>query len=610
MARRYALLAAIVLPGLAALALLVPGGAAPEARAYSNCAEPDFMTGGPHRTINELALQHFFKTLPTGDVRAAHAEPSDCTLRGPMVVGRSDIVQLVEETRAATWKEWVIQGGFSADEPEIYNSFRHFYDPLSLNPNPRYPLSSQGVPYLTDHLEQINTYLKPSLGTYLKPKFAALAWAANIAARWYADVQVDARDWAINGSKGTGYWENAYCWKKGVEHFQAAFAGQEDGKALSAAERDARFAQAWRALGETMHLLADMCCPPHVRNDSHPGKSLGAMMYDAVGISPGAESHDPNVGILKNDPYELWCQEELVRQCGQEAAPPNVETTLRNARSPMDLFHTVATFTNRNFFSADTIPFHVVGSPNLWVANGCKPYPLPELRALKPEKGYYIASIWGRDVKLCHKSWLSNAGWGGEVHARRITYPCVQDQAAILIPLAKSALARLVDWFVPKLELVADGYDSATKKLTLNLKHTPYGAFTGELLYSDPQPSCRLSLDGSKQASGLYTASASGGRLAFDLSRLPVKAGTTAAVELDLGGLRLRSPEIRLDAPPVLPPQPVHFTAFRTLASPIGASTQNCQDYTLRVFRGKDLLATLVSEAASGTGGLVSAELP
>ncbi len=530
-ARRYALLAVPACVALAVLALLPPGGGAPEARAYSNCAEPDFMTGGPHRTINELALDHFFSKLPAEDVRAPFVDTNDALpVRGPMVVGRSDIVQLVEASRANSWKEWVIQGGFSADEPELYNSFRHFYDPLSLNPNPRYLLSSEGVPYLTDHLDQINTYLKPSLGL-------------KLLARWYADVQVDARDWAINGSKGTGNWENAYCWNKGVQYFQAAFTGQEGGKPLSATERDERFAKAWRSLGETMHLLADMCCPPHVRNDSHPGKSLGGMMYDAIGISPGAESRDPNVGILKNDPYELWCQEELIRQCGKESAPANVETTLRNSRSPLDLFHTVATFTNRHFFSADTIPVLVhaaPGSSSLWTANGCKPYPEPDLRALAPRKGYYIAKIWGRDVKLCHDSWLRKAGWGAELDARRITYPCVEDQARILVPLAKSALARLVDWFLPKLELVTERYDPRTKTLTLKLEHTPYGAFPKTLLYTDPNPQCRVEVDGGRPGRDLYTASAADGKLTVDLSKLALGPGAKVTVDLFLGGLRLR----------------------------------------------------------------------
>ena len=36
-------------------------------------------------------------------------------------------------------------------------------------------------------------------------------------------------------------------------------------------EKDKLFAAAWRSLGETMHLIADMSVPSHVRNDSHPG---------------------------------------------------------------------------------------------------------------------------------------------------------------------------------------------------------------------------------------------------------------------------------------------------------------------------------------------------
>ena len=35
-------------------------------------------------------------------------------------------------------------------------------------------------------------------------------------------------------------------------------------------EKDKLSAAAWRSLGETMHLIADMSVPSHVRNDSHP----------------------------------------------------------------------------------------------------------------------------------------------------------------------------------------------------------------------------------------------------------------------------------------------------------------------------------------------------
>ena len=517
--------------------LFGPADQAREASAYSNCKMPDFMTGGPHRTLNELALKHFLENLPAGDPRKEFADPQNCELRGPMVVGRSDVVQVIEEPRRATWKEWVEHGGFSADEPEVYNSFRHFYDPVALNPNPR-DFGETGVPYLTDHLEQIHSYL---------------SWFVNLdlLGRWYADVRVDARDWAINGEKGWGYWENEYCWNKGLRYLREGFEGQADGKPLSGVERDERFAKAWRALGETMHLLGDMCCPPHVRNDSHPGLDLSLRLFERlaiVGPSGGPDHH--NAGILKNDPYELWCQEELIRECGGEDVPARVAKVIQGSRSPLDLFQFIASFTNRNFFSSDTVPYEVLGNPNLVTGNGGKPYEHPELRALIPEKGYSISEIWDRPVKLCHRSWLTKAGWGAAADAHRITYPCVEDQAHILVPLAKTALAQLADWFVPKLDLVFAGYDAQAKTLTLKVRHRPEGPVKEELLYSDAAPTCRLYLDTYIQRPELFQTSAVQGVVTIDLSRLMVKDDTKARFELDVAGLQLRSAEIDLNAPP------------------------------------------------------------
>jgi len=63
---------------------------------------------------------------------------------------------------------------------------------------------------------------------------------------------------------------------------------------------------------------------------------------------------DPNVGMLKGDPYENW-----PGQHGREAAGTRVESEvaayLDQSTDAMDLFDRVAFFTNSTFFSAETI---------------------------------------------------------------------------------------------------------------------------------------------------------------------------------------------------------------------------------------------------------------
>jgi hypothetical protein len=82
------------------------------------------------------------------------------------------------------------------------------------------------------------------------------------------------------------------------------------------------------------------------------------------------------------------------------------------------------------------------------------------------------------------------------------------------------------------------------------------------------------------------------------------------AAEYQGGFTELKSNAVPLEVGTPAGPQSVHFSAFRTLKSPVGSSRQNCQDFTLRVYKGKDLLATRVSEQASDTGGLVEVPLP
>ena len=116
---------------------------------------------------------------------------------------------------------------------------------------------------------------------------------------------LDAKRWALTGAPGDGRVPNVYCWDRGRDYFTAAFTGRLEGKMLAPVDRERLYAQSWRALGETAHLLADMTCIPHVRNDSHPGVSIQKMVLNNL-LGPvktiAASQFDPNMGILRNDP--------------------------------------------------------------------------------------------------------------------------------------------------------------------------------------------------------------------------------------------------------------------------------------------------------------------
>ncbi len=107
------------------------------ADAYSNRGPGSIFEGGPHRVINELAVQRFAETLPDDDPRKAYAGEPAYRLFGPRIMEVRPYMSAPPEKRQPlTWKEWVAEGGFTADEPELLNSFRHFCDPLAWNPDP------------------------------------------------------------------------------------------------------------------------------------------------------------------------------------------------------------------------------------------------------------------------------------------------------------------------------------------------------------------------------------------------------------------------------------------------------------------------------------------
>ncbi len=142
-------------------------------------------------------------------------------------------------------QSWIINGGDWADEPHLYASVRHFYDPLRLS----------GVAYLTDQSEAHGLYDSPA---------------------------IDARTWGLNHP------DNPFSFFSALAAYKAALEVRDDlplpsaissvhfktSLSLAPADHDDQrklyLSRAYRALGESMHMLADMTQPAHVRNDSHP----------------------------------------------------------------------------------------------------------------------------------------------------------------------------------------------------------------------------------------------------------------------------------------------------------------------------------------------------
>lgn len=483
--------------------------------------------GGPHRTINEFSLDKFVEQAKSDPVLAKYNFADEVLkVNGPRIGApghyylRGNLSGV--EDKPETFRWWVIEGGYSADEPELYASFRHFYDPRA---------GEIGRPaYLTDHIDELGNYLILAGLVTGDPLIASAGVVIN--------PEVDARDWAINGTAHQGFGRNEYSWNGGVKYIQEAFSTTD------AVEKDKLFAQGWRALGETMHLLADMTTPAHVRNDSHP-----ALTIPLVGTG------DPNKGFLKADPYEAFAQEGMVKIVGRGAIEPEMKQYIDQGSDALDLLDRVAMFTNTSFFSADTISGTDPRDGAVYHnANGMPDYPSPSLEQTTLQAGQFVKTIGNQVVCLAHESWVTEIGWG--IAPKQITRRCVESQAAVLIPVAVAGNARLLDWFIPRVKVELTSADTDRRIVQGTVKHQPYGAYPTEMnFYTADGAYSKLWLNGSRQDSADYKVQVNNGVLrvtygdtvARNIENARSVGEATLTVAIDLGAIDVRSNDLTLN---------------------------------------------------------------
>lgn|GEM_PF-4378828 len=404
---------------------------------YANAAGPSG-TGGPHRKINELALAKFTEfaardaimfyydfepSRPVEDLGLKLAlDDHPFTVDGKTVtIGgdwykddvtiKSDGIPWIptfieEQDTTRTFKWWIVEGGYTADEPESYMALRHFYDPTKSAQDKQ---SGEFVSYLTDDLD---------------PYISPLLMGAN--------PHVNAKDWAQSKSP--------YSLEQGSEALDAAFS-----TSTIVGRRDL-LGKAWRSMGETMHLLADMTVPAHVRNDSHPGV-----------LNPRWE----NIKNLKSDPYEDYVTAEEVADRSGYTVDPELRQKIDKCTSVAKLFDLVSKYTNSSFFSTDTISGTDAINKEHTTNFNAQPreYDSPKLdtyvfKASDKDdgSGYYISkdgnlSVVRRDADGRH----------------RIDRVCAMDQANRMIPIAIYANIKLLDCLVPKVKVNLIGFDMNSK---------------------------------------------------------------------------------------------------------------------------------------------------
>jgi hypothetical protein len=241
----------------------------------------------------------------------------------------------------------------------------------------------------------------------------------------YPNPQIDARTWAISHP------DNRYSWTKALLLYKAGLENKLSDYAAYGSTRDALFAAAFRAVGETMHLVADMALPAHVRDDSHP--------Y--------AEPYE--------DTVDRWVIREIIgTDCDRPEGPAIPTGVITSNQTPAELIDALAAYTNRTFFSDETISDKATGvlpartGPDL--AQATKAYDSPQISNLTKEGNTYYATIMGKRIPLAQDSLLGvtlgNLVWA----AYRSPAALARKQAEILVPLAVTAGSEVINAFFPK----------------------------------------------------------------------------------------------------------------------------------------------------------------
>ena len=363
-----------------------------------------------------------------------------------------------DETETGNYQFWLSIGGYTADVPEFDSSLRHFYDPLKIQTD---RATGKKVNYLTDHTLPL---ILDTVGKALK-----------------TDPRMDAREWALTGPARRGYDENRFSLKKGIEYMRLAWA-EKDLKL-----KNKYFAAAWRACGETMHLLSDMTVPAHVRNDAHPfGTIFSGLRYDPY--EHYTTSNNANYGNIIKKFYDGKVDSRIARK-------------IENCKSAASLFHEVALFTNQNFFSADTLTGRNENGEIVRSANGMRDYPSPTLNKCRVDSlRVYNDKTTGFSV--AHADWAKNSWWNvknylKQSYSKKISassraidsYEDVaMDQAKVLLPVAVAANEKLLEMFIPEIKVELSGFDPENRAFTGTIKHKLSGVYADPTLNPKKKP--------------------------------------------------------------------------------------------------------------------------
>lgn len=473
-----------------------------------------------HPYINIYAIDYFERQIMPFDPVLKTASLHGVTTRGyawdwgDKYSSWTGPRESVNESRRKPLVDWIEDGGYTADEPEATMGLVHFYDP-------------------NNGAELTDTKWYQDFATWAvigkKPKISAEEWTFDICyEHFYAKA-----DCPSDGSEGPWFIQN-YSWTDAQSYLYQGISSREP--------QNPYYGQAWRAVGETMHMISDMTVPAHVRNDGH-------MPFT-----------DPDV-------YESLAMQDKIsdsyKQVKAGSLPP--APIDYDKGSLKEVFHNVAMFTNKNFMTDDTSPLMLTSTNNMKKIT-YRGYEYPKVTDSTPDQeGYIWRSIDGRPFRIA-KTTKSDRG-GISWWSFNVDENVIADQQKILIPTAIRASAEVLDRFLPRFDvkLSAEKYPSgnpADDRYIVRIKITqvpgnqPYEGQLGIPIRNGGHlVTVTPSGERSDQALNLDSA--------FMPSRDPTfndwqeiyqfKPGTKLSAYFDLGGYVVRSNEFVVPEPNKVP---------------------------------------------------------
>ncbi|MEW6709262.1 MAG: hypothetical protein AB1403_05500 [Candidatus Riflebacteria bacterium] len=394
-----------------------------------------------HEPINEAAVSYFTNKF------GGNSKSIDSQVKFLGVAWHSGAAKEITEdnsgvVRSETFENWVKIGGVDADvnstsSETVYNvsiekPLRHFYDP------------EEPPKYLTDFSDRMKKKVK-------NPNMDHIEWALTKAShQWSFSQGLFLYKAAMENTSKKDL-------PSSIANFEGYFSPNNDAVKDQLYLRENLFAASFRALGETLHGVADLCMPAHVRDDSHGG-------WDFIGGDDPIEStigYDKAVEILK-----------------KSVNPPD-KSFLEKGKSAKEIMEGCAIFTNKNFFSFDTVcNTNPSVKPNTYNKKfySSPSFSISDIQQVAGEKNkeriYKIFSNVSERVIIAEKRFIDN--WIRDDETKYLVpKSAAEGQASVLLPLAAAAGGEIIDRFLPtmNLGLTVEKDNGASFKLIASLTH-------------------------------------------------------------------------------------------------------------------------------------------